>query len=429
MKPFAFPFMLAWLSIVPLFAQQKLVTIATVKNKATIELTKLSDRFAAKNLNIKLNWVLLDKDILQQRVITDISTGSGQFDLVYIDMYETPIFAKRGWLCAMNDISDDYDLDDVFESIRDGLSIDGNLYALPFSGESSILMYRKDLLESKGLTMPSQPTYNDIRKFADALTDKTKSIYGITLRGKAGWDENMAYLCTLINTFGGTWFDLEWHPTINTPEWRRAITFYVDLMRADGPPDASTHGFDECLALFASGKAAMWIDSTIGALRLYDRDQLYVADKVAYANAPIAVTRAGSHGLWSWAFAIPQKAKQPEAAQKFAEWATSKEYVNLVAEDLGWASVPAGTRKSTYENPEYQKAAPFAQVTMKAMETADPNDPCIRKVPYTGIQFVAIPDFPSLGTVVGQKLSDALGGKISVDQALQNTEAWRTSNK
>jgi mevalonate kinase len=223
-------------------AQQKTVTIATVNNPAMIELKKLSPKFEAANPDIKLNWVVVEENILRQRVSTDISTGSGQFDLVFIGLYETPIFAKRGWLKEMANIPADYDLDDVFKSLRDGLSYQGKLYALPFYGESSLLVYRKDLFDAKGLQMPEQPTYDDIKRFADALTDKSKNIYGITLRGKPGWGENMAYIGTLINTFGGTWFDEKWHPTIDSPEWKKAITFYVDLLKADGPPGASSNG-------------------------------------------------------------------------------------------------------------------------------------------------------------------------------------------
>src|ERR1700739_1794203 len=404
-------------------AQQKTVTIATVNNPAMIELKKLSPKFEAENPNIKLNWVVVEENILRQRVTTDVSTGSGQFDLVYLGLYEAPIFAKRGWLRPIENVPDSYDLEDVFKSIRDGLSYKGKLYALPFNAESSMLMYRKDLFDAKGLKMPDQPKYDDIKKFADALTDKAKGIYGITLRGKPGWGENMAFVDTLLNTFGATWFDMNWKPTIDTPEWKKAINFYVDLMKADGPPGASSNGFNENLTLFASGKAAMWIDATSLGGPLYDKTQSQVADKVAFANAPIAVTPNGSRWLWSWVFAIPQKAKTPEAAQKFALWATSKEYIKLVSDDAVWSTVTPGTRTSTYENPDYQKAAPFASVTLKAMQTADPNNPCIKPVPYTGIQFVGIPEFQSIGTVVGQNISGALAGKMSVDQALKDSQA------
>src|ERR1700732_3192453 len=223
MKHFAFSLFATLITGVSVLAQQKTVTIGAVNNPAMIELKKLSPKFEAQNPNIKLNWVVLEENVLRQRVTTDVSTGSGQFDLVFIGLYETPIFAKRGWLKEVANLSPEYDLDDVFKSIRDGLSYQGKLYALPFYGESSMLMYRKDLLDAKGLKMPDQPTYTDIKKIADAVTDKDKGIYGITLRGKPGWGENMAFLGTLINTFGGTWFDMKWTPTIDTPEWKKTI--------------------------------------------------------------------------------------------------------------------------------------------------------------------------------------------------------------
>jgi sorbitol/mannitol transport system substrate-binding protein len=422
MKRFASPLFAVLITGVSVLAQQKTVTIATVNNPDMIELKKLSPKFEEKNPDIKLNWVITEENTIRQRITTDVSTGSGQFDIVQIGLYETPIFAKRGWLRPMENFPADYDLEDLFKSLRDGLSYQGKLYALPFYGESSMLMYRKDLFDEKGLKMPDQPKYEDIKKFADALTDKAKGVYGITLRGKPGWGENMAFLGTLLNTFGCTWFDMKWTPTIDTPEWKKAITFYIDLMKADGPPGASANGFNENLTLMTSGKAAMWIDATVAGGMLENTKESQVAGKMGYAPSPIEATPNGSHWLWSWAFAIPKAAKQAEAAQKFAVWATSKDYIKLVADDIGWAGVPPGTRKSTYDNPEYQKA-PFAAPTLQAMQTADPTNPAIKPVPYTGIQFVGIPEFQSFGTVVGQNISGALAGKSSVDQALKDSQA------
>jgi sorbitol/mannitol transport system substrate-binding protein len=403
-------------------AEQKTVTICTVNNPDMIELKKLSPKFEEKNPDIKLNWVILEENVARQRITTDVSTGSGQFDIVFIGLYETPIFAKRGWLRPMENLPADYDIEDVFKSLRDGLSYQGKLYALPFYGESSMLMYRKDLLEQKGLKMPEQPKYEDVKKIADALTDKAKGDYGITLRGKPGWGENMGFIDTLINTFGGTWFDTKWNPTVDSPEWKKAITFYVELMKADGPPGASANGFNENLTLMAGGKAAMWIDATVAGGFLENPKESQVAGKMGYAPSPIEATPNGSHWLWSWTFAIPKAAKQAEAAEKFAVWATSKDYIKLVAEDIGWPGVPPGTRKSTYDNPEYQKS-PFAAATLQAMQSADPTNPCIKPVPYTGIQFVLIPEFQSFATVVGQNISGALADKLTVEQALKDSQA------
>jgi sorbitol/mannitol transport system substrate-binding protein len=409
-------------------AQQTSVTIAAVNNPDMLELKKLSAKFLEQNPNISLNWVIVEENILRQRVTTDVSTGSGQFDLVFLGLYEAPIFAKRGWLQPIGELPADYDIEDVFKSLRDGLSYDHKLVALPFYGESSFLMYRKDLFEKKGLKMPDQPTYDDIAKFAAALIDKDHGFYGLALRGQPGWGENMATVDTMANSFGASWFDMRWHPTLDTPAWKNALSTYVDLVKKYGPPGVTANGFNENLTLFSSGKAAMWIDATVAGGILENPKQSQVVGKVGYAPAPIAVTPNGSHWLWSWAFAIPSKAKNAEGAKKFAAWATSKQYIQLVADDLGWASVPPGTRKSTYENPEYQKKAPFAEATLKAMQTADPTNPCVQKVPYTGITFVGIPEFQSLGTTVGQNVAGLVTGKTSLEQTLKlnQNEAERT---
>jgi sorbitol/mannitol transport system substrate-binding protein len=417
------PILSLLLGIASAQAQQKTVTICAVNNEPMIELKKLSSKFEQKNPDIKLNWVIVEENVLRQKVTLDVSQHSGLYDLVFIGLYDTPIFAKQGNLLAFENLPAEYDLEDVFKSIRDGLSYDGKLYALPFYGESSMLMYRKDLFAAKNLTMPEQPTYDDIAKLAEQLTDKSKGIYGITLRGLPGWGENMGFIDTLVNTFGGSYFDMQWHPTIDTPEWKKAIGFYVDLMKKCGPGGATSNGFNQNLTLMQTGRAAMWIDATVAGGMLESSKQSKVAGKIGYAPAPIAVTPNGSHWLWSWAFGMPKSAKQPEAAEKFAAWATSKEYIALVAADEGWASVPPGTRKSTFDNPDYQKAAPFAATTLQAMQTADPTNPCIKKVPYTGIQFVGIPEFQGLGDQVGQNIAGALSGNMSVDQALKDSQA------
>ncbi|MDR5833048.1 sugar ABC transporter substrate-binding protein [Caballeronia sp. LZ034LL] len=410
---------LAAAALVPLSAHAATITIATLNNPDIIELKKLSPAFEKANPDIKLNWVILEENVLRQRATTDITTNSGQFDVVTIGTYEAPQWGKRGWLSPMTNLPANYDLDDVVKTARDGLSYNGTLFALPFYVESSMTYYRKDLFQAAGLKMPDQPTYDQIKQFADKLTDKSKGQYGICLRGKAGWGENMAFVSTVVNTYGGEWFNEKWQAQLDTPEWKKAVGFYADLLKSDGPPGASSNGFNENLTLMSSGKCAMWIDATVAAGMLYNKAQSQVSDKIGFAAAPIAVTPKGSHWLWSWSLAIPKTSKQQDAAKKFAAWATSKEYIEMVGKDEGWASVPPGTRKSTYARPEYKQAAPFGDFVLKAIETADPNDATLHKVPYTGIQFVGIPEFQSFGTVVGQSIAGVVAGQTSVDAALK----------
>ncbi len=406
-------------------AETELV-IATVNNGHMIEMQKLTPFFEKAYPDIKLKWVTLEEGTLRQRVTTDIATKGGQFDIMTIGMYEAPIWAEKGWLKEVN-TSGEYDPEDLLPSIRAGLSYKGKLYAAPFYGESSMLMYRKDLAEKVGMKMPDQPKWEQVAEFAKKVHDLNNGVYGICLRGKPGWGDNAALITTMANTWGGQWFDMKWKPQLDTKPWHDAVTFYVDLLNKYGPPGASANSFNENLALFNEGKCAAWVDATIAASFISDPKQSKVADKVAFAQAPTAVTPKGANWLWAWALGIPSSSKKVEAAEKFVRWATSKEYIQLVAKETGWGSVPTGTRKSTYANPEFQKVAAFAAEEKKAIDSANPNDSTLPKSPYTGIQFVGIPEFQAIGTAVGQQLTAALSGQETVDKALKtsNTLAER----
>jgi len=397
------------------------LVIATVNNGHMIEMQKLTSHFEKANPDIKLKWVTLEEGVLRQRVTTDIATKGGQFDVMTIGLYEAPIWSKKGWL---KPIATDaaYDVDDLLPAIRSGLSHEGKLYAAPFYGESSMLMYRKDLADKAGVTLPEQPTWQQVKEFADKANDPKAGVYGMCLRGKPGWGDNMALLTTLANTWGGQWFDTAWKPQLDTPAWKEAISFYVDLMKKDGPPGASANSFNENLALFNEGKCAAWVDATIAASFISDPKQSKVADKVAFAQAPIAKTPKGANWLWSWNLAIPASSTKDEAAQKFIRWATSKDYIQLVAKEHGWHAVPTGTRKSTYANPEFQKVAKFAEAEKKAIDSANPNDSTLPKSPYQGVQYAAIPEFQAIGVGVGQQMSAALAGKVTVEQALKTSQ-------
>ena len=398
------------------------LVIATVNNGHMIEMQKLTKHFETANPEIKVKWVTLEEGTLRQRVTTDIATKGGQFDVMTIGMYETPIWGKKGWLQALKPDAA-YDVDDLLPAMRNGLSVDGKLFAAPFYGESSMLMYRKDLADKAGITVADKPTWTDIKALAAKIHDPKNGVYGICLRGKPGWGDNMAFLTTLVNTNGGQWFDMKWKPQIDSKPWHDAMTFYVDLLKNYGPPGSAGNSFNEILALYNEGKCGMWIDATIAASFISDPKQSKVADKVAFAQAPTAVTPKGANWLWAWSLAIPAGSKKVDAAQKFVSWATSKEYIALVAKTNGWASVPTGTRKSTYANPEFQKAAKFAAAEKAAIDSANPNDSTLPKSPYVGVQFAAIPEFQSIGLAVGQQMSAALAGKMTVDAALKAGQA------
>lgn len=402
---------------------QTTLTIATVNNPDMVTMQKLSGEFEKKYPNIKLNWVVLPENELRQKVTTDIATNAGSYDVLTIGTYETPIWGKNGWLVEMSGLPDSYDLEDVLKPVRAGLSYNGKLYALPFYAESSMLMYRKDLFAAKKITVPAQPTWDQAIGWAKQLHDPSKGVYGICLRGLPGWGENMAFLTTFINTYGGRWFDENWKPQINSPEWKKAIGQYVELVTKYGPPGVTGNGFTENLTLTSDGKCAMWIDATVAAGFLENPKSSKVAGKMGYAKSPVAVTPNGSHWLWSWALGIPKSTKHAEEAKTFIAWATSKDYIKLVGSTNGWVSAPPGTRYSTYSNPDYLKAAVFAKTTLDSINSADPTKPTLKPVPYVGVQFVAIPEFQAIGTQVGQFIAGIVAGKTSLEDGLNQAQA------
>ncbi|PZM08443.1 ABC transporter substrate-binding protein [Rhizobium tubonense] len=407
-------------------ASAETLTIATVNNGDMIRMQKLTDDFKTKNPGIDLEWVTLEENVLRQKVTTDIATKGGQYDVLTIGTYEVPIWAKQGWLLPLDNLGSSYDVDDLLPAIRSGLTADGKLYAAPFYGESSMVMYRKDLFDKAGLKMPDAPTWTFIADAAKKLTDKDKEVYGICLRGKAGWGENMAFLTAMSNSFGARWFDEKWKPQFDQPEWKKTLDTYVKMMKEDGPPGASSNGFNENLALFQTGKCGMWIDATVAASFVSDPKQSKVADQVGFALAPDNGLGKRGNWLWAWNLAIPAGSKKTEAAEKFIAWATSKDYTNLVAQKEGWINAPPGTRTSLYANADYQKAAPFAKMTLDSINSADPTKPTVKPVPYVGVQFVAIPEFQGIGTAVGQQFSAALAGQVTVDQALKSAQQLTT---
>ena len=397
------------------------LTIATVNNGDMIRMQGLTADFTEKTGH-QVEWVTLEENVLRQRVTTDITTKGGSFDIMTIGMYETPIWAKNGWLVPMDNLSAEYNIDDILPAMRGGLSYEGTMYAAPFYGESSMVMYRTDLMEKAGMEMPTAPTWEFIRDAAAAMTDRDAEINGICLRGKAGWGEGGAVITAMSNSFGARWFDMDWNAQFDTEQWGNTLNFFKDMMDASGPKGYATNGFNENLSLFQQGKCGMWIDATVAASFVTNPKDSTVADSVSFALAPDNGLGKRSNWLWAWALAIPAGTQKQEAAQQFIEWATGTGYIELVAANEGWANVPPGARTSLYENPNY-KEVPFAQMTLDSILSADPNNSTVEPSPYVGVQFAAIPEFAGIATDVSQEFSAAYAGQQTVEEALAKAQA------
>ena len=408
------------------------VTVGMVGNPQMTALKDMLPEFNKLYPNIKVDLLILPENEIRAKVTTDVSTGAGTFDVVTVGMYEVPQWAKQGWIDEVGttlDANPAYDSADFFQSIRDGLSYDGKLYAAPFYGESSSLFYRKDLLEAQGITLSEHPTWDEVAAAAAALHDPANGQYGICLRGLPGWGEMGAPLGTIINTFGGRWYDAGWNAQVSSPETSAAIKFYIDTVKSVGEPGAITSGFTECETALVQGKVAMWYDATSASDLIFDPKQDANAANLGIAYAPTKV-KDPSGWLWAWAFGLESTSKNKPAAYEFLKWATGKDYPILVNTKEGsWGSAPSGARKSLYDNAGYKDyGKAFNAVVLGSLNTVDPlHATNFTDTPYTGIQFVQIPEFQDLGTKCTQEFAGAISGSQSADDAIAKCQKYAES--
>ncbi len=398
------------------------INVLMVNNPQMIALQKHIGEFT-KQTGITVNFTVKPENDMRNQAATEFANQSGQFDVATLSNFEIPIYAKNNWLTSMDDIAaykadTGFDQSDVFPSMTNSLKgADGKLYGEPFYGESSFLMYRKDIAKKVGVTFSETPTWDEVAAAAAKMDGAESGMKGICLRGLPGWGEVFAPLTTVVNTFGGTWFDKDWNAQVNGQGFTDATNFYTNLVKEHGEAGAAQAGFAECLTATEQSKVAMWYDATSAAGSL-EADDSPVKGKMGYVQAPVKETKSAGW-LYAWSWAIEKKSEKSENAWKFISWASGKDYENLVGTQDGWSTVPAGKRESTYTNADYVKAASaFATPTKTAIENAKPNDPGVQPRPTVGIQFVDIPEFTSFATTISQDISSVIAGRETVANAL-----------
>jgi sorbitol/mannitol transport system substrate-binding protein len=398
------------------------INVLMVNNPQMIDLQQLTAANFTADTGINVNFTVLPENDVRDKISQEFSSQAGQYDVATLSNFEIPIYARSKWIAPLDSYvqaDPEFNQDDILAPMTKSLSgDDGKLYGEPFYGESSFLMYRKDVLANAGVKMPDKPTWPEVADIAAKVDGAQPGMAGICLRGQPGWGQIFAPLTTVVNTFGGTWFTKDWQAQVDGVGFRKATQFYVDLVRAHGETGAPQAGFTECLNNLIQGNAAMWYDATSAAGSLESADSP-VKGKIGYAAAPVVETDS-SGWLYAWSWSIQQASSKKDNAWKFISWASSKKYEELVGDKLGWSRVPAGKRASTYKNPDYLKeASAFAEPTLAAIQAADPENPGVQPRPAPGIQFVGIPEFPDLGTQVSQDVSSAIAGRMTVDEALQ----------
>jgi sorbitol/mannitol transport system substrate-binding protein len=401
--------------------------VAIVSNSQMDDAISLSSVFETQHPGIRLKFVNLPENEARAKITADVATQGGEFDVVMISNYETPLWAKNGWLVDLDpyiERTPGYDPGDFVPRIRQSLSYRGHMYSVPFYGESSFVMYRKDLFDQAGAVMPAHPTWYQIAALAKRFHNPASRRYGIVLRGDPGWGENLAPIDTAINAFGGRWYNMRWEAQLTTPPVERAVVTYIDTLRAYGEPGASADGFTECGTLYSQGDAAMWYDATSATSVIEDPASSKVVGKNGYAWAPTQTGQA-SGWLYTWSLSMPTTTPYKQQAWEFMSWMTSKSYIELVGHRLGWSHVPPGSRLSSYRIPQYRRLSKrYGPLTIQSIQAANPKRPTVKPVPYTGVQFLDIPEFQDLGQLVSEQFSAAIAGQISVQAALAQSQQY-----
>ena len=410
------------------------ITVGVRENPTMDLIREITDEFFTLPTGIEVQFV----DIPPEMTFRDFETGivrGPSFDALMIDPFETPQVGANGWVhdLAPFAIEDEgYDLAGFIPSTIEANSTNDGLFAVPFYAESTMIMYNQQIIDDAGIDFPEAPTWQQVADIARQLdTDETT---GICLNGIAEWDQLGAALTTVVNTFGGTWWEANEDGTpgeaqIDQPDsgFRAATELYLNLATDAGPDNFTQTGFDQCNEQFQNGEVAIWYGTTAAPPSLESEGSV-MAGNVGYARAPIDQT-AASGALWTWGLTLPIGGGRPDAGWEFIRWATSPDTIQVMAEQApgGWtdpAVVGAATRNSHFDIPAFAEATePYIDIVFDELNAADPNNPGTTPRPgLPGVQYVGIPEFQQVATDCSTELSAAVNGSIAVDEALNTCQ-------
>lgn len=405
------------------------IVVASVNNGPMMTMQEMSPKFTEKT-GIEVEFVMLTENDIRSKIQQDVAVGSGQFDVVTLGSTDSAPYLEAGWTETLQPLINamdpaaaaEYDYDDLIKAnIAAYSSLTDGLAALPLYGESTMIMYRQDLFDEAGLTMPAEPTWDEIYEFATKLNDPAKGMVGMAIRGKAGYGENMYVFNTIMNAYGAQIADMNWNAMYETPEMKAAWEFYKKLQKDAGAPEATSNGYTETLNLMSSGNAAIYYDATVSA-DMFEAEGSSVKGKMGYTKSPSGPGKGNTQAIGGWGIALTSSSKNKDAGFEFMKWVTSKEYVQLVAAEKGWLSVPTGTRASTYNAVEYQELAPYAKQVLESLETVEFTHPAVGDTPYVGNSLPNIPEWSGLGERLGQLLSGYISSDQSTDKVLQDAQ-------
>ena len=306
------------------------------------------------------------------------------------------------------------DLDDFLQAGIDRFRASDMVYAIPYVAMSNVLVYRADILERYGLTIPA--TWDELRAAALAAqaalrADGIDDVVGFTSRGLAGYGHNFWIVgSTLLPSWGWQWNRGSGNPPlVHEPATVDAIGFYAALLQEAGPANAAAMTFTDTHRLFADGKAVFLIDTATELATMRREGPESPGHQSAIAMIPTGPSGRPEPGLYSPAFCIPASSPVKDEAWELLRFLASSDELLKDAVEGGYAE-PA--RESVFTSPEYAAIydVPFREVVRQTRSYARINRPLIPR----GFE---------LGDIVGAAAEAAISGHQSADEALRIAQA------
>jgi multiple sugar transport system substrate-binding protein len=362
---------------------------------------------------------------LRQKAILDLSAKTGNLHTSATDPMYYALYAANSWVDPLDDYLADssltdpawFDVDDVIPNWRGANAIDGKLYGMPYMGEATIQIYRKDIYDQHGLSAPE--TLDAYMETAGKIHDPGHRFWGAALRGFAGPGQNMYIYPSIFRAYGGEWFDANGNLNWNTPEALAALEWYVKLLNSYAPPGVENWNWPDLGDAFSQGTVGSYIDGHTQAYLLTDPSRSRVADKMGFARWPKGPSGKRVTSIWNWGFpinaAISDRAKV--ATWLFIQWASSKEtQIRTSYEFEGSVRRYGVVRNSIWQTPEYiamLEAAGynFIDATVNSMQEDTDVDWRPR-----------VPQWPGVGDVMATAVQAALVGEQTPEQALATSQ-------
>ncbi len=359
-------------------------TIRVIQNKGTsgLAIESLLPEFE-KLTGIKVQYETYTEDQYRQKVLLELGAGTGGLDAFYTFAAQEGLkFWRSGWYEPLDaylknpKLTDPaFDLGDISKVAVQGNLYDGKLSSLPIQQNTTMLYYRRDLLDKLKLKVPQN--FAELEETAKKLNNVEESgqkAVGIVLRGKKA--AATSQWAPFLLSMGGSWLGKDGKPAINSPEAVQAFDLYGRLLKNYGPPGAVNYHWYEAVSLFVQGKAAMFIDVNARIFYFEDPAKSQVVGKVGYALFPMGPA-AQRPTMEVASMAISSKSRKKEAAYLFIQWTAGKD----VALKMLQKGVPV-PRASAWKDPRFlneQKHKDWIEASLKSLEIAstDYNPPVV----------------------------------------------------